>query len=163
MQAKILCYPTPLHHIIFLSSQVQTPLPTTLHTLTNRHTHTHTLGHSSHSKRKEMGSNGHLPSEGGAGLLPPVPGHRGDKWSPLSHGMEGTNAVLGFGLEDLTFWSHTPREQLSPRGPSFSGLTNSETFQKAPGQRPQILKIGESQVNPRGGMLCGGGRSLGLV
>lgn len=41
---------------------------------------------------------------------------------PRSWGMEGTNAVLRFGLEDLTFWYHTPREQLSPRGPSFSGL-----------------------------------------
>ena len=47
-------------------------------------------------------------------------GTEGTNVVPLFHSMEGTNAVLGFGLEDLTFWSHTPREQLSPRGPFFS-------------------------------------------
>ena len=59
-------------------------------------------------------------------------GTEGTNVVPLFHSMEGTNAVLGFGLEDLTFWSHTPREQLSPRGPFFSGLIHFRDLPEGP-------------------------------
>lgn len=128
LKSRLLCTPHHIHS----------------HTCTHSHAHTRwaTLPIPSVVRRAQIGR-GHLP--------PRAPRRQCLGHCPLSRGVEGATGVLGFGLQDLTFCLHTPRGQLAPRGPAFSGLIHLT----APSTRalwpkaPEILKTGES-CKPKG-------------